>query len=401
MRDPARVRVTGPLAPYAAGFEQELARLGYTPGSACRVLNLMAHASRWLAGRGLGVDDLGPVQVDEFFRERRRDGYVGHLSPKAMAVLIDHLGRLGVIGTNPCPRPPSAVDEVLERYAGYLVTERGVAPATVRSYIRIARQFLSTRSSASGLHLERLTTADVAGFVSAECPRLATASAKSLTTGLRSLLRFLHVDGVTSTGLAQAVPGAAGWRLASLPKAVDRATVTRLLASCDRHSPVGARDFAVLVLLSRLGLRAGEVSLLELTDIDWRSGEVSVRGKGNRHERLPLPVEVGEAVVDWLRQRPRCACSTVFTTVRAPHRRLSGAGVSAIVRQACRRCGVEPLGAHRLRHTVATELLRAGAGLGEIGLVLRHRRLATTAVYAKVDRLRLATLAQPWPGGAA
>lgn len=135
MRDPARVRVTGPLAPYAAGFEQELARLGYTPGSACRVLNLMAHASRWLAGRGLGVDDLGPVQVEKFFRARRQEGYVGHLSPKAMAVLIDHLGRLGVIGTNPCPRPPSAVDEVLDRYAGYLVAERGVAPATVRSYI--------------------------------------------------------------------------------------------------------------------------------------------------------------------------------------------------------------------------------------------------------------------------
>jgi site-specific recombinase XerD len=222
-----------------------------------------------------------------------------------------------------------------------------------------------------------------------------------LAKGLRCLLRFLHVEGVTPTGLASSVPGAAGWRLASLPKAIDGAVVTRLLASCDPQSAAGRRDLAVLTLLARFGLRVGEVATLELADIDWRTGEVLVRGKGNRQDRLPLPVDVGEAVVGWLRRRPACGCSRVITTVRAPLGPITDGGVSAIVRRASLRCGLEPLGAHRLRHTVATELLHFGAGLNEIGLVLRHHRLSTTAIYAKVDRSRLVTIAQPWPGGAA
>lgn len=228
-----------------------------------------------------------------------------------------------------------------------------------------------------------------------------SASAASLTTGLRSLLRFLHVEGYTTTGLASAVPSVAGRRLASVPKAIEATTVALLLASCDRQSSLGRRDVAVLLVLARLGLRAGEVAALDLGDLDWRGGQVAVRGKGNRHDHLPLPVDVGEAIVDWLQHRPRCACPAVFSTVRAPHRRLSPAGISAVVRHASERVGLEPLGAHRLRHTVATELLRAGANLREIGLVLRHQRLSTTAIYAKVDHLRLATLARPWPGGAA
>ncbi len=264
-------------------------------------------------------------------------------------------------------------------------------------YARVGRQFLST----PGLELDQLTGAHVIGFVSAECPRLGGASAANLVKGLRSLLRFLHVEGITPTGLATCVPGAAGWRLARLPQAINPAVVRQLLASCDQRTPAGLRDRAVMTVLARLGLRASEVALLRLADVDWRRGEVSVRGKGRRQDRLPLPVDVGEAMVGWLRRRPSCDCPTVFTTVRAALRPLGARGVSAIVRRASRRCGLEPLGAHRLRHTLATELLRAGADLGEIGLVLRHQRLATTAIYAKVDRLRLFALAQPWPAGAA
>lgn len=400
MRDPRHVRVTGPLATYAQGFAAELEALGYTPGSACRVMNLMAHASRWLAGRGLGAADLGPAEIEQFCLARRDEGYVSHLSPKAMSTLVDHLNRLEVVAAgNPPPR--TAIDELIVRYSAYLVAERGAAPATVRSYVRVARQFLVQRLAGSGLVLGRLGAADVVGFVLTECPRLAPASAACLTKGLRSLLRFLHVEGLTPVGLAGAVPGAAGWRLASLPTAVEPATVARLLASCDGQTAVGLRDVAVLTVLARLGLRSGEVAAMELADIDWRSGEVMVRGKGNRQDRLPLPVDVGEAVVGWLRCRPREAGARVFTTSRPPIGPLSSGGISAIVRRACRRCGTAPGGSHRLRHATATDLLRAGASLREVGLVLRHHRLSTTAIYAKVDQLGLASLAMPWPGAPA
>lgn len=174
-----------------------------------------------------------------------------------------------------------------------------------------------------------------------------------------------------------------------------------MLGSCDRRSTFGRRDFAVLTVLVRLGVRAGEVAALELADIDWRAGEITIRGKARREERLPLPVDVGDALVGWLRRgRPGCECSNVFTRVRAPHRGLTSGGVSAIVRAACTRAGLPEVNAHRLRHTAATEMLRAGAGLGEVGQVLRHASVLTTAVYAKVDRDRLRTLALPWPGSA-
>jgi integrase len=198
--------------------------------------------------------------------------------------------------------------------------------------------------------------------------------------------------------LVEAVPTVANWRLASLPKSLSVDEVAALLASCDRRTRFGRRHFAVLALLARLGLRAGEVAGLCLEDIDWRCGELIVRGKGPKEERLPLPADVGEAIAGWLqRGRPRCAAREVFIRVRAPHRRLSPGGVSAIVRAACARAGVAEINAHRLRHTAATEMLRAGAGFDEIGQVLRHRSVLSTAIYAKVDRVSLRALAKPWP----
>jgi len=186
--------------------------------------------------------------------------------------------------------------------------------------------------------------------------------------------------------------------LPSLPTAFGQREVLLLLASCDRRTTFGRRDFAVLTLLTRLGLRAGEVAALELTDLDWRVGEIVIRGKGRRQERLPLPADVGEALAGWLRRgRPRCECSNVITRVRAPHQRLTSGGVSAIVRAACTRADLPEVNAHRLRHTAATEMLRAGAGLSEVGQVLRHASLLTTSIYAKVDRRALRALAQPWP----
>jgi len=402
MGKPSRVRVTGPLEPYACGFRRDLARQGYTPHSASNQLQLMAHASRWLASRGLGVGELTPARVEEFLEDRRAEGYTLWLSTKAMAPILVYLRGLAVVPT-PSPVPPAtAAEELMEHYRAYLVQERGLAVGTVSSYLHVARLFFSARSPEGELGLERLNAAEVTDFVLAECATRKVGSAKYVVCGLRSLLRFLFVEGHTESQLEAAVPKVAGWRLAGLPKVFGRHEVTRLLASCDRRTTFGRRDFAVLTLLVRLGLRAGEVAALELADIDWRSGELVIRGKGRRQERLPLPVDVGDALVGWLRRgRPRCECARVFTRVRAPHRGLSTAGgVSAIVRAACTRAGLAEVGAHRLRHTAATEMLRAGAGLAEAGQVLRHTSLLTTSIYAKVDRTALRALALPWPGSA-
>jgi len=216
---------------------------------------------------------------------------------------------------------------------------------------------------------------------------------------LRSLLRFSHVEGLTATPLAGAVPTVSGWAMTWLPRSVDPESVKRLLASCDRRTPMGSRDYAVLLVLSRLGMRIGEVAALTLGDVDWRKGELVVRGKANRLERLPLPADVGNALAAYVQHgRPMGEDRALFLRVVAPHRRLSTGGLIVIVQSACRRAGLPPIAAHRLRHMVASELLAAGAGLPEIGQVLRHRRMASTAIYTKVDTARLRELARPWPG---
>lgn len=399
MGRPSSVQVTGPLATYSDGFRLELARQGFKDNSACNQLQLMAHTSRWLAGQSLDVGDLTPARVKDFLDARRAEGYTLWLSPKAMVPMLGYLRGIGVVAT-PAPAGPSTpVERLIEAYRAYLVQERGLAAGTVADYLHVARLFLATRPTDGGLGLERLTAAEVSAFVLAECTTRRVGSAKSIVAGLRSLLRYLYVSDRTETQLAAAVPKVAGWRLAGLPKAISPDDVDRLLASCDRRSTFGRRDFAVLAIFARLGLRSGEVAALELADIDWRAGEIVVRGKGRRQERLPLPVDVGQAIAGWLRRgRPRCESTKVFTRVRAPHHGLSRSGVTAIVVSACARAGLPAMHAHRLRHTAATEMLRAGASLAEIGQVLRHASVLTTAIYAKVDRSGLRALALPWPG---
>ncbi|MGE5764654.1 MAG: tyrosine-type recombinase/integrase [Mycobacterium leprae] len=241
------------------------------------------------------------------------------------------------------------------------------------------------------------------GFVVAACPPRATGSAKLIVCVLRSLLTFLHVTGEVPAPLVAAVPSVAGHRMTGLPKGLEPDQLRRLLASCDRRRATGRRDYAILLVLRRLGLRAGEVAALGLDDIDWRAGEVVVRGKGNRVERLPLPADVGAAVAGYLRRgRPTTAQGrSVFVRVHAPHHALTTSGVTMVVFAAGQRAGLGKIYAHRLRHTAATELLRAGGSLAEVGQVLRHRSALTSAIYAKVDRAALAVLARPWPVEAA
>jgi len=397
------VRVAGPLAVFAPGFRAELVRRGYRSGSAADQLRLMAHASRWLAERGLQVGDLTEVRVAQLMSERRASGRSRLLSPRAIRPLLLYLRGLGVVPTAVEAAPSTAAESLLERYSLYLLERRGLAPSSVRNYVGVARVFLADRERVRGeLALIELDGAAVSEFVLREGRRCSVGSAKCAVTRLRALLRFLHVEGTIEHALAGAVPSIASWRLASLVKALDAGSVARLLASCDRRTRVGRRDYAILTTLSRLGLRAGEVAALRLSDIDWRAGEVLIRGKGSRQERLPLPADVGETLAGWLsRGRPRCESAFLFTRVRAPHGGLSAGAVSQIVRRACQRAGLPTVGAHRLRHTAATEMLRAGGSLTEVGQVLRHRSPDVTSIYAKVDRLALAAVVQPWPGAAA
>jgi site-specific recombinase XerD len=306
----------------------------------------------------------------------------------------------GVRATGPStPSAAAPIDELLCRFRRYLVVERGLRDKGARDYARAVRPFLEGRLSQGALGLDRLSPADVTAFVVASCPRLSPGTVKLAMTALRSLLAFLHLEGTIELPLAATVPSIASWRLAGLPKRLEPSQVRSLLAFCDLNTAVGRCDFAILTMLVRLGLRAGEIAALRFEDIDWRAGELVVRGKGRREERLPLPADVGEAVTAYLRGgRPENARGrNVFVTVRAPHRAMSGGAVSAVVVSAASRCGLGPIRAHRLRHTVASEALRGGASLEEVGQLLRHRRAMTTAIYAKVDREALRKVARRWP----
>ncbi len=386
------VRVEGPLAPYAAGFGAYLLGRGYAPCSAEEQLRLMAHLSRWLAEQGLGAGVLTAEVVERFVALRP----VGR---RAVGPLLGYLGGLGLLPEPPV-EVPAPLERVLVEYCEYLVRERGLVAGSVRHRERVARLFLTELPELLELALQQFRAGDVTAFVLAQCRsgRRGRAWSKTLTSGLRSLLRYLHVAGWVPVGLAQAVPTVAGWRLASLPRALEAEQVQRLLESCDRSTAIGRRDFAIVMLLSRLGLRSCEVAALRLEDIDWRAGELTVRGKGSRTERLPLAHDVGEALASYLRAgRGRTSCREVFLRAVAPHGAISPAGVRSVVHGACDRAGMARVGAHRLRHTLATELLRTGTGLEQIGQVLRHSSVATTAIYAKVDRAALRSLARPWP----
>lgn len=398
--DPSRVRVSGPLAVHAVGFGEELTRRGYPLERAARHVQLLAALSRWLEEEGLTAE-LTEQRVAEFLEARRAEGYVEVPTVRWVMTLLGYLPALRVAPTV-VPAADTVVEATVEEYRRWLIHERGLAAATVRGYVGEARSFLSHLDRPERLDLSGLTAGKVNGYVVGECRRRHVGSAKVLVTALRSLLRFLSVEGYTLRPLAGAVPAASGMGGGFLPRALTPEVVAALLSSCDSSTAVGRRDFAILTVLSRLGLRAGEVAGLELEDIDWHHSELVVRGKGARRDRLPLPIDVGEAVVAYLADsRPRVECRAVFLRVHAPITAMTASNVSEIVRRACRRAGVAIVGAHRLRHSAATAMLHGGASLAEIGQVLRQSRAATTAVYAKVDRAALRTLAQPWPEAAA
>jgi integrase/recombinase XerD len=398
-----RVEVSEPLRLYADGFRAELAKQGYKPLSADQQLRLMAHLGRWLTDEDLELEQLTDRVVARFLRARRADGYVTFVSVGSLRVVLGYLRDRGVLPVPASGATDTAVEASLVDYGDYLAVERGLAAGTVSYYLPLARLFLREHSGGElSVVLADIDAAQVTSFVLAQCAQRSAESAKTLVCGLRSLMRFLFVKGFVSRPLADVVPTVAR-RPRRLPRGLDRATVQRLLRSCDQHSTTGRRDYAILLLLVRLGLRSCEVAALTLDDIDWRAGELLIRvGKSRRRDRLPLPDDVGKALAGYLRRgRPRSADRALFVRVYAPRAGLSANGVKQAVRHACGRAGVPECGAHRLRHTAATDLLQAGAPLAEIAQLLRHRSVSTTAIYATVDRAALFALARPWPGGAA
>jgi site-specific recombinase XerD len=317
--DPDRVRFTGPLEPFVPGLREELARLGYARTSTATLLQLAAHLSRWLEALGVGPGDLTGTVIDRFVVERRRR----YTNYRCVAGLAPILGYLRGLGVTPVPVSVVAVlpaEVLLERFAQYLAGQRALTGPVVVAYCHWVRPFTQVVLFPDGVdRVGVLTAADVSRFLAARLPVMSRKSAQMTTCSVRSLLRFLHAQGLITSSLADVVPAVASWRLSGLPQALSADQVQALLGACDRTSAVGRRDVAVITMLRRLGLRCAEVAGLELSDIDWSAGTVTIHGKGARTDRLPLPVDVGEAVVEYLRHgRPRTAARTVFVRAMAP-----------------------------------------------------------------------------------
>ena len=383
----AHVRSSGSLSRYADGFAAELLASGYTDLSLANQLRLMADFSRWLEDTArTAIDQIDHEVVTRFLSKRRRT-HTQFVSKRAIEPLLRYLDSIGVVTIAAAPAPPRS--ELLREYERYIVDERGVTRATRERYLAVADEFLGSRK------VSRLTARDVTRHVDAHADRPGFGGWLS---ALRAVLRFLFIASKTETNLVYAVPSAPNWAQTALPKALEPDELAAVLSVCDRRTTVGCRDHAVLLLLSRLGLRACEVAALQLEDIDWGLGELTVRGKGRSLARLPFPVDVGEAVVAWLRRGCRNTTTrSVFVSVRAPYGCLTSQAIVGIAKTALRAAGIERGGAHRLRHTAATQMLRRGASMTEVAQVLRHRHINTTAIYAKVDRESLCTIARQWP----
>jgi len=391
----------GPLAPYLGRFTASLATEGYAPKTVCTKRTWVASLSHWLTRRGASVATLDEARVAQFHAHRRSTRRRGDLTTSQQ--LLAFLRALGVLPPRPAHPDRSALSRLLQDYERFLSAERGLAASTVMAYLAIVRRFLTGHFKNRPLRLRDLRPPDLHRVVLREAGQVSRTHARATVTTLRSFVRFLYQRGAIERDLAAALPGVAQWRWAHLPKALPPEHIERLLRSCDRRTPAGVRDYAILLLLARLGLRGGEVRALTLDDVDWDRGEVLVRGKGPRHERLPLPTDVGTALVHYLEHaRPACATRHVFVRLHAPRHGLRLSAVCCVVRRALHRAGLNPSfkGAHLLRHSLATHLLRRGASLDEIGHLLRHRQPTTTQIYAKVDLDALRCIALPWMGGA-
>jgi site-specific recombinase XerD len=394
----------GPLAPHIVSFSKWAIGQGYAPYSLRRRIRIAVGFSRWLAEKSVRLQSVSSRHFDQYLRYRERRGQIRDRDATASKQLLDFLRDHDVIAVEKIrQRRLSQLEQHVRAFERYLRNERVLATATIVNYVRFTREFLKDRFGGAPVRLSQLCAGDVVRFVQRQAPRLHLKTAKLLTTALRSFLQYTRYRGYVRLDLAAAVPVVANWSMPSIPRAIAADQVRRLLAQINRKTAVGRRDYAILLLLARLGLRSSEVVFLELDDIDWKDGSLSVHGKGGRLVQLPLPKDVGEAIAAYLQHgRPRSTSRRVFLRAKAPIRGFRGpSALGTIVRHAILRAGIDAptMGAHQFRHGLATEMLRHGASLREIGELLGHRSPETTKIYTKVDINALRTLALPWPGG--
>jgi integrase/recombinase XerD len=394
------VSVTGPLAPFVDAYRAELLERGYTSLSIVSELRQAARFSGWLEAGGLTVAEVNEARVGEFFEWLRVNWrHRKSWSRPGLRCLLEGLRGLVVVAAEEPAAPSSPTDVLLARFERYLLAERGLAAGTVALYSACVRRFVEGLPPDRGL--AGLAAGDVTAAVLRESETMSVSAAQSFVSGVRWFLRFCFVEGLVGSDLSRAALLVRGRSSSPLPRGISRADARALLGSCDRREALGRRDYAIIITLLRLGLRRGEVAGLTLDDIDWRAGELVVRGKGARQDRLPLPADVGKAIAAYLRRgRPRSSRREVFLRSKAPYDPIASGTVASTVRRACRRAGIEEFGSHRLRHTAACDMVQANVPLYRIGQVLRHRSLQSTAIYARVDVERLRLLAAPWPGGA-
>ena len=392
------VVLSGPLESFADAYRAELQGRGYTQRSVVPQLRQVGRLSRWLQDQELTAEQLDEARVEAFLAvQRAQERHRSQWSRSGLLCLLDVLRELGVAGVRGPVRPGSDTEALLGVFERYLLEERGLAIGTVVGYVAHARRFLG---GLSGRELHELDASEVMAAVLCEVGRgVSVSAAQNFVAGLRAFLRYCFLDGRLGTDLGGAALAVTGRRRSPLPQGISAGQARALLDSCDRRTALGRRDYAIILSLLRLGLRRGELAAVTLDDLDWRAGEVVIHGKGGRTDRLPLPADVGASIAGYLsRGRPPSRQRELFLRARAPFTSIDAATVSSTVRRACRRAGIASIGAHRLRHTMACQMVEAGVPLVQIGQVLRHQSLQSTGIYARVDVERLRELALPWPG---
>jgi integrase/recombinase XerD len=394
-QEASSVRVRGPLAGAKPDLIVWMTQRRFRPATTSKHVQRLALLSRWLDDDRLALSVVDESWITGRLARRDGPGWVRSLSVLSFRRVLDFLRSAGFVSAATASSP---LVVILDEYRRWLIVERGLMNSTVDNYVWNAEKFMVEVCGGDVSRIALLNPEMIARFVIAKAETHRASSVNGIVSRVRSLLRWFYLREMIATPLAQATPWLARGRMSSLPQTVEPGTAQRLIASCDTATLAGVRDIAVMTLLSRLGLRAGEVVAMQIEDINWRRGELTVRSKGGGRDVLPLPVDVGTVLARYLRVRGRDEASRhVFLGVVAPYQPITVACLNATLRRASVRAGLPNTFAHRLRHSVARELLRQGASLPEIGQILRHRELATTAVYAKVDFTALAALAQPWP----
>lgn len=392
-----------PLGSYLDLYADEMRKDGYPRHTIEFQVRVIADFGHWLSKRRLAATNVSLDLFQAYLRTRSRRKCQTGMELSALRRLLDLLVRAGIVQKS-APPVVTPADRLASEYCSYLRQERGLSSTTQSHYSAFVREFLRRRFGKGPVDLSTLRARDITGFVQRRAAQIRSIRVQLMTTALRSFLRFAHFRGDIARDLAACVPAVANWKLSSIPRAIPAHQVKLLLNSINRKTGMGRRDYAILLLLARLGLRGGEITALMLEDLDWEEGLIRVRGKGGRFTQMPLPVDVGEAIADYLKDgRPSTNSRCVFLRVRAPIGGFQGiTPICDIVRHALKRAGIDipRKGAHQFRHGLACQMLQQGASLSEIGEILRHRSPQTTAIYAKVDLISLSMLALPWPGGA-